>query len=193
MNRPVWQMVAGRLARIFGIRFYDMYLARRDLSPSAKPSLQPGPCEVRLATDRDLETIASLLGGEIRDHFDQYISIASSCYVADQGGKIAGCLWVNHHVVELQGMRLAKVPARHAFTHGALVLPEFRGQGIYRYLRDAVCGELHRSGFVSVACLVDKANHRSIRVLRQEGMEFYSANILKLPAVGPILFCRVLA
>jgi hypothetical protein len=193
MSRPVWQTIAGRLARIFGIRFYDMYLAHRNLSPSAEPSARPRPCEVRLATDQDLETIASLLGGETRDDFDRYKSIGSRCYVADQDSKIAGCLWVNHHVVELKGMRLAKVPAGHTFTHGAFVLPEFRGQRMYRYLRDAVCGELYKSGFGSVACLVDKANHLSIRVLQQEGMEFYSANILKLPVIGPILFCRALA
>lgn len=193
IDRPVWQMVAGRLARLLGIRFYDMYLARRDLSPSAESPARPRACEVRSATGQDLETIVRLLGGDIRDDFDHYLSIGSRCYIADHEGKIAGYLWVNHHCVELKRMYLAKLPAGYSFTHGAFVFPEFRGLKIYRHLRDAVCGELHESGFVSVACLIDKTNHRSIRVLGQEGMEFHNAGILKLPVFRPILFCSALA
>ena len=193
MNRPAWQSVAGRLARILGIRFYNMYLARRELSPFAGTSTQPDSCEVRLATDQNLETIAGLMGREIREDFGYYRSIGSACYVAEHEGEIAGYLWVNHHTVELKRMYLAKLPAGHSFTHGAFVFPEFRDRGIYRHLRYAVCNELQQSGCVAVACLVDKANLPSINVLGQEGMEFYSAAILRFPVIRPILFCRALA
>jgi len=186
-------MVAGRLARLLGIRFYDMYLARRDLSPSAETSARPGPCEVRLATEEDLTTIVSLFGGEIREHLGHYRSIGSTCYVAGREGRIAGYLWVNHRIVELKGMYLAKLPAGHAFTHAAFVSPEFRGRGIYQHLRISVCNELYKSGFSVVACLIDKANHGSIKVLEQENMTFYAAAILKFPVIRPILFCRALA
>jgi len=193
MNRPVWQKVAGRLARILGVHFYDMYLARRDLSPSTESSARCGPCGVRLATGEDLERIVSLLGGVIGEDFGHYRSFGSACYIANREGRIAGYLWVNHCIVELKGMYLAKLPAGQAFTHAAFVFPEFRGQRIYQQLRNAVCDELHKSGLSMVACLVDKANHRSIKILRQEGMTFYGAGILKFPVFKPILFCRALA
>ena len=193
MKRSVWQVVAGRIARVFGIRFYDMYYGHRNLFPPVAPVSPSVPYEVRLANSTDLDKIVSLIGGKTRKDFNHNIAIRSSCYIAIHDVSVAGYLWVNQRIVDLAGMYLAKLPPRHAFSHNAFVFPEYRGKKIYQQLRAAVCSEMYKSGCVSVACLVDKANIRSIHVLRQEGIEFHGAGILKLPGIKPILFCRALA
>ena len=191
-ERPVWQVVAGSTARFFGIRFFDMYFGQRDLSQPTEPVASPLPVEIRLATGDDLDRISRRSDGTTRIAFDHNLAIGSICHIAVHEGSVTGYLWVNQNVVEMAGMHLAQLSARQAFTHSAFVFPAYRGNMIYQRLRQAVCSELYESGCLSVVCLVDKANIRTIEVLKREGVVFHKSGVLKIPGIKPIVFCRML-
>jgi hypothetical protein len=192
-NRPSWQVVAGRISKFFGIQFYDLYYGEKVLLPPLEPVVPSLPTEVRLATPEDLNKIINRIGGETKREFDHNIAIDSTCHAAFHRGTITGYLWVNRQVIDLKGMYVAKLPARHSFSHHAFVFPEYRSKKIYQYLRHAVCSEMYNSGCLSIACFVDKANTQPIKVLKHEGIEFHNAAVLKLPGIKPVLFCRALA
>ena len=192
MNRPAWKVVAGRTARLFGIRFFDLYYGQRDLSAKAEPVVPSLAVEIRLAAKGDLQRIPRPVGIERQMEFDRNRAFGSSCYIAVHEGKVAGYLWVNKKIINMEGMDLANLPAKHAFTHNAYVFREYRNRKIYQFLRRAICHEMYQSGCRVISCLVDKANTRSIEILRQEGIEFQNAGVLKLPGFKPILFCRVI-
>jgi len=192
-NRPAWHMVAGRIARFLGIHFYDLYYGEKDLLKPPEPVIPSLPTEVRLATVEDLDSIIYRIGEETRREFDHNTVIGSVCYVAFHEDTVSGYIWVNRQIIDLVGMYVAKLPARHAFTHNAFVFPEYRGKRIYQYLRQTVCREMQKSDCLSIACLVDKANARPIRALKCEGIRFYNSPVLKLPFIKPIHFCRALA
>jgi len=145
-----------------------------------------------LATIEDLDGIARRTGGETRKAFDHNIGMGSRCFVAFHKGTVTGYLWVNRQIVELVGMHVAKLPTGHSFSHSAFVFPEYRSKKIYQYLRYVVCTEMYESGCLAIACLVDKANTRSIDVLKKEGHDFRHAGVLKLPGNKFILLCRAL-
>jgi len=191
-NRPAYQSVAGRIARVFGVQFYDLCYGQRDLSPPSESVVPTISIEVRRATTEELDRIVRRIGGGARGGFDHNIAINSTCYIAIHEGTVTGFLWVNRQVADLVGMHVAKLPAGHSFSHNAFIFPEYRGNKIYQYLRQAVCNELYESGCVSIACFVDKANTQPINVLKREGMEFHNAPVLKIPFINPIHFCRVL-
>ncbi len=192
-SRPAWHVLAGRVARFFGIHFYDLYYCERALSSSVEPVVPSLPTRVRLATTEDLNRIICRIGGEIRRKFDHNAAIDSVCYVACHEDTITGYIWVNRQIIDLVGIYVAKLPARHSFSHDAFVFPEYRCKNIYQYLRHVVCSEMYESGCVSIACFVDKANIQPIKILKRQGMEFHNAPVLKLPFINPIHFCRVLA
>jgi len=64
---------------------------------------------------------------------------------------------------------------------------------IFRYLFRAVCNEMHNAGFLSITCLIDKANSQSVEAFRLEGFEFHNAAVLELPRIKPVLLCRAFA
>jgi len=192
-SRPAWHVLAGRVARFFGIHFYDLYYCERALSSSVEPVVPSVPTRVRLATTEDLNRIICRIGGETCRKFDHNAAIDSICYVALHEDTVTGYIWVNRQIIDLVGMYVVKLPARHSFCHNAFVFPEYRRKKIYQYLRHAVCSEMYASGCVSIACFVDKANTQPIKVLKRQGMKFHNAPVLKLPFVNPIHFCRVLA
>ena len=191
-QRPAWHGFAGRLAGLFGIRFYDMYYAHRALSSSTDSPDLPIAAQVRLATAKDLDAIVSRQGTSMRAGFTHCQDIGSTCYVGLEGASIAGYLWVNRQVVEMAGMHLARLPPGHAFSHGAYVFPEYRNRKFYQALRATVCNEMRNAGCHFMACLVDKAQAPSIHVLSREGMNFQHAAVLKLPGFRPIVMCNAL-
>ena len=192
-NRPAYQVIAGRIARFFGIHFFDLYYGEKLLTSPIDPVVPSLPTRVRLATAEDLNRIICRIGGEIQREFDHNSAISSTCYVALHEDTVSGYIWVNRQLIDLVGMYVAKLPARHSFSHNAFIFPEYRCKKIYQYLRHAVCSEMYKSGCLSIACLVDKANTRSIEVLKNEGIEFHNAAVLKLPGIKPVHFCRALA
>ena len=192
-KRPAWQVVASRIARFFGVRFYDLYYGERKLLPLLEPVIPSPPTEVREATDEDLNAIIRRIGGKAQKEFDHNIAIDSTCYVALHEDTIMGYIWVNQQIIDLVGMYLTKLPARHSFSHNAFIFPEYRRKKIYQYLRHTVCSEMYESGCLSIACLVDKANTWTIEALKHEGIKFHNAAVLKLPGLKPILLCRAIA
>jgi hypothetical protein len=192
MRRPAWQLVAGRITRLFAVQYYDLYYAQRELSPPSEPIAPSISTEVRLATTEDLDGIVRRTGEETRKAFEHNIDMGSRCFVALHKGTVTGYLWVNQQIVELVGMYIAKLPAGYSFSHSAFVFPEYRSKNIYPYLRHAVCTEMYESGCLAISCLIDKANTRTINVLKNEGHNFHHAGVLKLPWNKPILFSRAL-
>lgn len=192
-SRPAWHKLAGRVASVFGIHFFDLYYCERALSTQPEPVASSIPIEVRLATNEELDSISHRIGGEGREKIEHNIAIDSTCYVAVHEGAVTGYIWVNREFVDLVGMRVTKLRAGCCFSHSAYVLPEYRGNRIYQYLRHVVCSEMYASGCDAIACFVDKANARPIGVLKQEGVKFHNAPVLKLPLLRPIHFCRKLA
>jgi UDP-N-acetylmuramoyl-tripeptide--D-alanyl-D-alanine ligase len=192
MTRPTWQLLAGRISRLFAIQYYDLYFAQRKLFSPSKPVIPSISTEVRLATTEDLDGIALRAGAETRKAFEHNIGMGSRCFVALHQGTVTGYLWVNRKIVKLLGMYVAKLPAKHSFSHGAFVFPEYRSKKIYQYLRHVVCTEMYESGCIAISCLVDKANTPSINVLKNEGHNFRHAGVLKLPGNKPILLGRAL-
>jgi len=189
-KRPAWQSFAGRFGRLFGIQFYDLYYCEKPLSQPFEPVIPSLPIQVRLATNKDLSRIINRLGEDTRKVFDYNTSIDSSCYVAVHGDMITGYIWANRQFIDMVGMQVAKLPAGHSFSHNAYVFPEYRHKQIYRYLRQVICSEMYKSGFLSIACFVDKANTGPLKVFEREGMKFHNAPVLKLPLIRPIHFCR---
>jgi len=74
--------------------------------------------------------------------------------------------------------------------HNVLVFPEYRRSRVFQYLFREVCYEMHKAGYLSITCLVDKANYPSMQAFKHEGFEFHNAAVLRLPWIGPINFCR---
>lgn len=191
-NRPAFHVVAGQVARFFGIHFYDLYYGQKNLLSCSEPVVPLLQTQVRMATPEDLSTIICRIGGEVQKDFDHNITINSACYVAVHDGVIAGYLWVNRQIIDLIGMYLAGLPPKNSFMHNVFVFPEHRRKRIFQFLFCAVCHELQKAGFLSIACLVDKANKSSVEALKCVGLELHNAIVLKLPGVKPVLFCRAL-
>ena len=191
-NRSAWQVVAGRIARFFGIHIYDLYYGEKGLLSPLEPVVPSPPTEVRLATPEDLNRIICSIGGTTRRKFDHNIAVYS-CHAAFHEGTITGYLWVNRQVIDMKGMYVAKLPPKSSLVRNVFVLPEHRRKRIFRYLFRAVCNEMHKAGFLSITCLIDKANSQSVEAFKNEGFEFHNAAVLKLPRIKPILFCRALA
>jgi GNAT superfamily N-acetyltransferase len=192
-KRPMFQVVAGQIARFFGIHFYDLYYGQKDLLSCSQPVVPLPKTHVRMATPEDLNRIICRIGGEIQKEFDHNIAIDSTCYVAVHESIIAGYLWVNRQIIDLTGMYLAGLPPRKSFVHNVFVFPEHRRKGIFQFLFYAACLELQKAGFFSIACLVDKANTLSVKAFKCTGIRFHNAIVLKLPGVKPVLICRALA
>ncbi len=192
-SRPAIHVFAGRIARFFGLQFYDLYFGEKDLLSPTEPVAPLLSTEVRPATPEDLNRIIHRMGGETRREFEQNISLDSTCYVAFYAGAITGYLWVNREIISLTGMYVAPLPPRGSFMHNVFVFPEHRRKGIFQQLFHAACNEMRGAGFLSIACFVDKANSQSVDAFRNEGVEFNNAAVLKLPRVRPFLYCRALA
>lgn len=192
-NKPAVQVVAGRIARFFGIRFYDLYYGEKNLLSPPKSAVPSLPSEVRLATPGDLDRIICQVAGDTCTVFDHNNAIDSRCYVAFHEGAIAGYLWVNENVIDLLGMHIADLPPKSSFVHSLMVFPEHRRKGMFQYLFGAACKEMYTAGFHRVTCLVDKANRPAVEAFKHEGMEFHNAPVLKIAGIKPVCFCRALA
>jgi GNAT superfamily N-acetyltransferase len=191
-SRPGLQAAAGRIARSFGIRFYDLYFGEgelRALPEPVDPSLAVTVCE---ATPEDLNRMICRTGGAIRAQVEHNLAIRSTCYVAEHEDTVVGYLWVNRETIDLVGMHVAALTQGSSFVHTVFVFPKQRRKGIFQFLFLTACQGLKEAGCASVACLVDKANRQSLEAFRQAGIRFRSAAVLKLPGIRPLFFCRAI-
>jgi len=191
-NRPAFQVAAGRLARFFGIHFYDLYFGKKELLSPPEPVVPLLQIQVRIATAEDLDRIIYRIGGGIQKEFDHNISISSTCYVAVHEGNISGYLWLNQHIINLVGMQVTRLPPLSSFMHGVFVFPEHRRKKIFQLLFLRACQDMQRTGFVSITCLVDRANKQSVEAFKHMGIGFQNAPILKLPGIKPLVLNKVL-
>ncbi len=189
-NRPIYQVVAGRIARCFGIHFYDLYYGEKDLKSLSEPVAPLLQTHVRMATPKDLNEIICRTGGEIQKQFDHNLAINSTCYVAVYHDMVTGYLWVNRQIIDLIGMYVAELAHRNSYVHSVFVFSEHRRKRIFQFLFDATCHELQKAGYLSITCLVDKANRPSVKAFKHAGIKFHNAAILKLPGIKPVFYCR---
>jgi ribosomal protein S18 acetylase RimI-like enzyme len=159
----------------------------------SEPVIPLCQAQVRIATPEDLNSIISRIGGETQKAFNHNAAIGSTCYVAVHEGVIAGYLWVNRQIIDLIGMHLAGLPPRNSFMHNVFVFPEHRRKRIFQFLFCAVCHEMQKAEFLSIACLVDKANKPSVEAFKGVGIQLHNAIVIKLPWAKPVLLCRALA
>ena len=192
-NRPAWHRPAGRIARIFGIYYYDLYYGEKNLVSLLETEIPNSHTMVRQATPQDLDTIFHRSGAAKRAQLEHNLDIGSTCYAAIHQNTIAGYLWVNHQVLDLVGMHLAELAPKISLMHSVFVFPENRRKRIFQFLFRSVCKELFGAGILSITCFVDKANSWPIEAFNREGFRFHNASVLKLPLIKPVVFCRALA
>ena len=191
-KRPAWQTMAGRIARMFGSQYYDLFHGEKNLLSSNPPVDKAFPLQARMAEPADLEKITRAKKGDFLAPFDRYVAMGSTCYVACHDDEIVGFLWINRQSMEFLGMQLARLPPGHCFVHSVLVFPDARRKGVFQFLFRTVCDELCEDGYQSICCLVDRANIASIQAFSSEGTRFRLAPLLRLPGIRPIHFYRAL-
>ena len=187
-RRPAWQTMAGRLSRMFGAGYYDLFYGKKSLLSLTAPVHAGLALEIRMAEPGDLEEITRRQEGYSSALFDQYTTLGSDCYVAHHGGELQGFLWINRQSMQFLGMKLPQLPLGHCFVHSVFVFPAARRKGVFQFLFRTVCDELSKDGYQSICCLIDRMNFVSIQAFGNEGTRFRLAPILKLPGIRPILF-----
>ena len=184
------RLLLSRLAALFGVHFYDMLYGEKDLN-LAIPEVE-SRIDVRIAeaAEDDVEELAALLDANGQRHLRRAVQLGGRCFVARCGGRIAGCSWVNAHVIDLVGMTVARLPDDVAYTYNSCVFPEFRGNRVFQCLTRAVYTDVKEKGGRFVCNLVDRRNAASIAARTRLGAQFQNARVLKLPGLRPLILGR---
>ena len=186
-DKSALQRTASRLAGLFGIRFYNLYYCEKDLLSEIQDVDLPIELEINLATEEDLEAIIKRRGPKIQKEFDQAIKFGGFCYVALSDGNIAGHSWVNPDLIDLLGMKVAKLPDGGSYNYMSYVFPEYRGKKVFQNMIRAVYTRMKKERCAFTANLVDKSNAASISARRRFGVTFQNAQFLKIPGFRPII------
>ena len=94
-RRPLWVRVTSRTAGRFGLRFYNMLYGERSLVEPVQHVEPPPDLEIRRATARELELVASKLDPPQAESCRIAAAQQSRCLLAMVGQDLAGYSWLN--------------------------------------------------------------------------------------------------
>ena len=189
-RRPLWVRVTSRTAGRVGLHFYNMLYGERSLVEPVQHVEPPPDLEIRRATARELELVASKLDPPQAESCRIAAAQQSRCLLAMVGQDLAGYSWLNTDDIYLLSWRIQALPPEGGYTYNSFVHPEFRGQKIFQCLTEAIYTELQQAGFEFCCNLVDRDNAPSVAARRRLGAQFRAAPILKLPGLNPVPLLR---
>lgn len=187
MNKPLIQRIASRAAGIFGVRFYNLFYAEKNLQAEIEPVAASIELTIRQAGKEDLAAIVDRLGPKIRDNFKSASAIGSTCLVALSEGRIAGYTWINLKNIDLVGHIVAQLPPGGAYNYNSFVFPEFRGKRVFQSMIYLVYTEMKEKNCRFTANLVGQDNAPSIAARQRFGVLFQNARFLILPGTKPLI------
>lgn len=178
--------LAGRL----GFAYYDMYYSLTDLELPWEPIGNKMQVEAELASERDLESIASRLPEVQRYWFDQAIQAGSICHLARHEGQIVGHIFRNYRAILMLGEDLARVPKGFVYGHNAYIFHEFRGKGLYTVFIRESHEFLKSQGIRYTVNLIERKNLPGLGPGKHYAPVRWRAPILYLPGLKPIVLGR---
>jgi ribosomal protein S18 acetylase RimI-like enzyme len=186
------ERLAGRLAGLFGVRYYTMLYSEKSLVGAIEHIEAPDAFEVRPASAGDLEAIFARQSEVEAELGRRILESGGECLIAWRQKEMAGYSWIHRDRVLLLGDPVTDLPPEGGYTFNSWVWPEFRGRKVFQVLTEHVYRTLKAEGLAFCCNLVDRNNGGSIGARRKFNVAIRPAPILKLPGLDPFPLKRPL-
>ena len=189
-NKSKIQIIASRIAGLFGIGFYNLYYVEKNLLTdiaTVEPLIE---IEIRKAADGEMREILNRLTDKDRKNFEYNIEIKGICYVAAHKDRIAAYSWASLKYIYLDGMKLAELPAKGSYHGDTYVFPEFRGKKILQKLIDTVYSDMKQAGCFFTGTIIAKNNIPAVAANKSFHLKYQTAHILRIPGPKPLIISK---